>query len=68
MPPSLETVAALAKSLQDETSSVRFAAVEALGNLGPAAKDAIPALEQATQDPNSVIRWNAAIALKKIRP
>ena len=47
---------------------MRSAAVEALGNLGPAAQDAIPALEPATQDADSVVRWYAVLALKKIRP
>ena len=58
----------MAKILQDEESSLRFAAVAALASLGPAAKDAIPALEQSHRDPNSLVRWNAAIALEKIRP
>jgi HEAT repeat protein len=40
-------------------------AAEALGAIGPAAKEAIPALKEATEDKNADVRTAAAAALKK---
>ena len=47
---------------------MRIAVIEALGTLGPAAKEAFPAVKQATQDPEYGVRWKAVAALRKIRP
>jgi HEAT repeat protein len=50
----------------DPTALVRTRAVEALGNMGPKAKDAVPALIGVLKDPN--IRTEAAVALGNIGP
>jgi HEAT repeat protein len=42
-------------------------AAEALGRIGPAAREAIPALEDALKDSSSYLRPSAAEALRKIR-
>ncbi|MFQ5796483.1 MAG: HEAT repeat domain-containing protein [Candidatus Bipolaricaulia bacterium] len=55
----LENMAAPAIMRQD--------AAFALGKIGPAAKDAIPALIEAVQDPDAEVRSAAVEALKKIR-
>ena len=45
---------------------VRRAAVEALGNIGPAAVAAVPALTEALKDSDSNVRSDAAWALSRI--
>ena len=50
----------------DSTAFVRTKAAEALGNMGPKAKSAVPALIDALKDPN--VRTEAAIALGNIGP
>jgi HEAT repeat protein len=60
-------VPVLAAALSDPDPTVQRAAVDSLGQFGPAASSAIPALEQraaAKADPCSA----APNALKKIRP
>ena len=46
--------------------SVRSAAAEALGKIGPKARAAVPALMEAAQDANPFVRFDTAIALWKI--
>ena len=48
-------------------AGVRLWAVRSLGEIGPSAKDAIPALEGAAGDADAGVRDAAARALKKIR-
>ena len=43
-------------------------AAEALGALGPAAKDALPALTEAQNDADSRVRGAASAAIRKIQP
>lgn len=61
-------VPVLIKWLRAPTFQSRQGAVEALGSLGPAAKEAVPALQKATQDENPGVREAATQALKAIRP
>ena len=53
----------LIKQLQDQDSQVRGSAAVALGDIGPEAKDAVPALIQALQNQHEEVRGNAAEAL-----
>jgi HEAT repeat protein len=46
---------------------VRGSAIIALGDIGPAAKTAIPALSKALKDEDAEIRKAAALALGKIQ-
>src|SRR5262249_4554739 len=46
----------------------RAAAATALGHLGPAAKDTVPALQNALRDPDESVRTAAAIALSRLAP
>ncbi len=50
----------------NEDASARTAAVEALGEIGPAARDAVPALKKALYDADDGVRREAADALKRI--
>jgi HEAT repeat protein len=60
-------VAALARALQDESPHVRKAAALALGDIGPAAHSALPALVHALQHDNEAgVRRRAAVALGDI--
>lgn len=61
--PAVACTAALAGSLQDESTQVRFMAGLALTMLGAAADDAVPALETALDDENRYVRAHAAEAL-----
>jgi HEAT repeat protein len=54
-------------ALDDAELDVRVAAATALGELGPAAAEAIPALEAALADPGKKIRVVAEEALEQIR-
>ena len=56
----------LIKQLQDQDSQVRGSAGVALGDIGPEAKDAVPALIQALQNQHEEVRGNAAEALMQI--
>lgn len=63
-----EAVPYLVKDLRFDNQNVRIKATVALGELGPAARDAIPSLLIANQDPfDSALRKNAKIALDKIK-
>jgi HEAT repeat protein len=48
-------------------ADARARAAEALGGIGPAAKDALPALEKALQDPSGMVREAAKLAIEMIR-
>jgi HEAT repeat protein/tRNA A-37 threonylcarbamoyl transferase component Bud32 len=57
-------VTRLLKAIQDPAS--RWMAVVALGQMGPTAHEAIPALIEALEDAESAVRWDAAKALGKM--
>ena len=61
-------VEALAGALQVDDYTVRPKAIEFLGNLGPQAKAAIPALMGALQEVDPRLRHEAALALLRIDP
>lgn len=63
-----QDIDALMRQLQDRDSSFRLRAVKALGNLGPAAKIAIPNLLTALQDTDADVRRAAVTALRVIVP
>jgi HEAT repeat protein len=54
--------------LKDEDALVRFMAIDAIGRIGPAANEAVPALTEAQSDVNESVRSHALQALRKIRP
>jgi HEAT repeat protein len=62
-----KTVPVLVAGLSDPLAKNRQAAVEALGELGPLAKDAAAALEKAQGDKDRAVREAAAKALKSVR-
>ncbi len=57
----------LIEKLTDEDEGIRRNAAIALGKIGPAAKDAIPALTEALKDEDEEVRDRAQAALKKIK-
>ena len=65
-PAAGEAVPELTAILKDNIPNVQFAVVTALGNIGPAAKAAIPALINLLDDPNYMFDDYAAEALAKI--
>ena len=52
---------------EEKNLGVRVALVQALGNIGPAAKAAIPLIEPMTKTKNQFIRRAAQTALDQIR-
>ncbi|MFQ5811723.1 MAG: HEAT repeat domain-containing protein [Anaerolineae bacterium] len=58
----------LIETLKDQDPFMRIGATEALGRIGPAARDAVPALIEALQDANRRVRAAAADALAMIGP
>jgi HEAT repeat protein len=56
----------LSAGLSDTLPETRKAAAEGLSNLGPAARDAAPALKKALNDASKAVRESAAKALKAI--
>lgn len=58
----------LISRLRDVSVQVRHAAAFALGNMGPAAEDAVPALARALEDMDVQVRQTAAWALAAIGP
>jgi HEAT repeat protein len=56
----------LTKGLTAELPLARLGAAQALGKLGPAANDALPALEKATHDKDNAVREAAAKAIEQI--
>jgi HEAT repeat protein len=64
-----QVVAALTESLKDDDAFVRRDAARALGDIGPGAREAVPALTtSARKDKNTHVRQAAADALKRIDP
>jgi HEAT repeat protein len=63
-----EAVAALAERLTDGWSCVQMQAFHALGELGPRAEAAVPAISAHLQDPQRDLREWAGAALEKIQP
>jgi HEAT repeat protein len=61
-------VPALTTALRDEDASVREAAAKALGNIGPAAKAAIPGLVELARDDDALVRRTAAGVLSGMGP
>ena len=61
-------VPVLNDALKDENVDVRWRAANALGDIGPEAKDSVPALIDALKDKNSPVRGGAAFALGSIGP
>jgi hypothetical protein len=61
-------VSALAEALRHEHAVIRAGAADALAQLGPAAKAAVPLLLELTKDKSKVAREAAAAALEKIDP
>jgi HEAT repeat protein len=62
------SVALLVKALKDERSFVRHNAVDALRDIGPAAKDAVLPLTELLKDKEEVLASRAARALRAIDP
>lgn len=62
-----EIVPTMISLLKDDDSEMRRGSAWMLGNLGPDAKDAIPALTVALNDSSEAVRIKAAEALKKIK-
>lgn len=60
-------VPALLRVLRREDPELHLAAILGLRRIGPAAKDAVPALKSALRDNNEAVRKAAAAALKSIR-
>jgi HEAT repeat protein len=60
-------VGSLTQGLRDPSPAVRQAAAVALGQIGPEAKDAIPALASLLRDQDGYVRIDAAHTLEKFR-
>jgi HEAT repeat protein len=60
-------VAPLTACLKDGQAPVRWMAAHVLGNIGPDARDAVPALESLLEDRDTTVRQNVQNALKRIR-
>ena len=58
----------LVRSLGDPRSGWRFEAARALGNIGPAAGEAVPELAKVLNDGDRLLRWAATLALGQIGP
>jgi HEAT repeat protein len=61
-------VAELIEGLKDTNPTVRYHAAQELGNIGPAAAAAAPALTDALKDSKGNVRIEAAFALGNIGP
>jgi len=59
-------VPALLDGLRSDNSNTRKNAAFALGEMGTAARDVVPAIAALKNDPNSSVRWVVENALKKI--
>ena len=55
------------EALKDPARTVRYAAAYALGEIGPGASDAIPALTDALDDVDDDVAFMAKKAIKKIQ-
>ncbi|MBK8269322.1 MAG: HEAT repeat domain-containing protein [Planctomycetes bacterium] len=58
----------LIKLLANDDAQVRWYAIDALGRIGTAASEAVPALKEAAEDEDESVRKNAAWALFQIEP
>ncbi|HJZ59055.1 MAG TPA: HEAT repeat domain-containing protein [Gemmataceae bacterium] len=58
----------LVAQLKSPDAQTRKEAAKTIGLIGPAAKDAVPALVNALKDKDSDVRSSAALALKWIGP
>ena len=58
---------ALIEAIKSKEVEVRGAAVYALGEIGPGARQAVPAVSQALKDEDADVRKAAALALGKIQ-
>lgn len=65
---SKEALGVLSGELKSQDVLTRILAAEALGRLGPRAKDAEAALEATLKDPEAEVRQAAGQALKKVSP
>jgi HEAT repeat protein len=64
-----EAAPVLCRALDDPQLSIRVGAADALGNLGAAAKSALPKLQTLRQtDPKFAVRRAAEVAVRKIQP
>jgi HEAT repeat protein len=59
-------VPALIAALEDQDAEVRIFAAEALGEIGPEAKEAVPTLIAALKDPDAHVPASATYALVRI--
>ena len=68
-PAAAPAVPALIEALDDSEASVRFPVTVALGEIGPAAKAAVPRLKKMMEEEiNDEIAASARRALKRIQP
>src|SRR5262249_10239007 len=61
-------VSGLIEALRHDHSVIRAGAADALAQLGPAAKAAVPSLEKTAKDKAKLVREAASAALKQIDP
>jgi HEAT repeat protein len=61
-------IAELSKCVSDKNIEVRYESIEALGQLGPAAKSSLPLLRLRLQDKERNVRLRAAFSIQKIDP
>jgi HEAT repeat protein len=61
-------VAGLAAAAEDNDFAVRELSITTLGQIGPEAKGALPAIKQALADENRSVRTSAALAIDSIEP
>jgi len=62
-----DAVPALLKLIHDSDEGPRNTSCMALGDIGPEARDALPALRNALNDPNKDVRRFAKQAIEKIQ-
>lgn len=66
LPASPDLLRTLIGALKDPWSAVRCEAAFALGKLGPAAREALPALQETAKDPLGVVHEGALDAIQRI--
>jgi HEAT repeat protein len=67
-PDAAEAVEAVTAALDDDLPRIRYTAAFTLGNIGPKAKSAIPALKKNIRNPDSFLKLVSAWALVQISP
>lgn len=65
-PQAAWAMSTLIQLLRDPRPGIRRLAAEGLGEIGPAAKNALPALEKATRDPDDRVRDAARAAVERL--